>query len=505
MRFLWKDIFRQKSFRITAGPWLILKDNPESSIEICWHTKDKKTSELRWGTSGTSLRKSEISPRSRNHRISLSKLKPDKLYYFSIIEDLYFFRKEYVFSFRTAKRNPECIDFIISGDLQPNDDYTIRTNKIFSERIDKENPDFIVQTGDLVHLGNSSKAWFKLLKILPGMASGRPILAAIGNHEYYPFYDNKAFRKFFPYNFEDRNACYYSFDYKTIHFSFLDAYEGGYDGMNSKVSEEQKLWFIKDLKKAIENNCQWIFVILHQPVFTNGEFPEDVELKNWILPIISHYNVDAVFWGHSHLYEHWYYKYGDNGFVLNHNDVPGEDFIDYFCIGSSGIDLESNYNLFTHQPYVCKDQQWFNLNTQAYEYHTFIHYPWDKINYSDGYINSDYFKESELHYFHDKSIEKEILSDNRPGNIHRNTQWYNYVYGENAMHYAKIHIENNICRLSIHYANGDILQGLDNNQPQIFNFKKKYREHISDKNFHITNQIDMLSSNNSHGESTWHK
>lgn len=462
------------------GPWLILKDNPASSITICWITGVKKNSFLVWGDSVSNLDKSLVSPGSRSHSVTINNLSPDTNYFYSIREDLTLYSEGTIFSFCTfpSRLEEKEVEFIIAGDLQPKNEYTLLINRIMAEQIARENPDFLIQIGDAVQVGSSWKSWHNLMKSLPIMASERPVLPVAGNHEYYFFNSNANFRSVFPYNFPDKKGSYYSVDIGKIHITFLDPYDGGLTILKSKISDEQKKWFTDDLSQAVSEGAEWIFVVLHQTILTNGEYPDDIQLRKWILPVLSDFDVDAVFWGHAHLYEHWRYKYGKNGYVINSDDRPGKNPIDYFCIGSSGASLESNYKLFSHRPFKQESHKWFNTESRSMEQISTIQYPWNREVFFEGRMGIDQFNETDRHYYHlplDKpggySVDPEISysTDNK---------WFGYMYGENTFHYAKLKVDESTCTISIHYPDGTILSGPDETLPQIFSLKRKDRSHL---------------------------
>ena len=222
----------------------------------------------------------------------------------------------------------------------------------------------------------------------------------------------------------------------------------------------------------------WIFVVLHQAVLTNGEYPDDVKLRKWIFPILSNFDVDAVFWGHAHLYEHWKYKYGENGYLMNPDDKPGRNYIDYFCIGSSGASMESNYRLFTHKPFIHKSHSWFNIKTGLQEKIKAVQHPWNRDVFFDGRMGVDQFNKSDLHYYHIPSDENGEYSNDPAVSYSTDNRWFGYRYGENTLHYAKLTVEKENCSLSIHYADGSILSGPDGSLPQKISFDKKNRSHL---------------------------
>ena len=446
-----------------------MSSNSETSAVICWTTAKEKDSILYWGTTGiknSQLDKMITSPKATFHTATIKNLFPETTYFYSIDENFSLYPEKNIFSFTTfsAKNSNKEIEFIIAGDFQPKNKYTLKTNRIMAEQINREKPDFIVQTGDMVQIGSSKKTWHNFMKSLPIMSSERPFLPAIGNHEYYIFHKNKNFRSFFPYPFKSKKGCYYSKDTGSVHVVFLDPYDGGFAGMNSKIGKAQKIWLISDLDNALKRNMKWFFIVLHQPPLTCGEYPVDIKLRNWLIPIASRYKIDAVFFGHAHLYEHWSYTYGANGFLLNPKDTPGDSPVEYFCIGSSGASLESNYHLFSHRPYRFNNSKWFNTKTEQTEKINEMQNPWNKNIFFKRESISNRFEQLDLHFYQNPDL-----------SYTSNKNWFGYKYGENTLHYAKVKIEKNICTISIHYPDGSLLQGPEGTIPQSFVLNKKNR------------------------------
>lgn len=462
------------------GPYLI-QDGPwESSVTVCWMTAEEKDSLLVWGDSPSALSHRETSRDSRMHSVKITGLTPETTYYYSVQEEFTLYKREKVFSFRTGpgEASEDSVMIVIAGDLQPKNDYTRLTNRILAEQIAAEDPDFIIQVGDAVQTGSSRDSWHDLMRSLPLMAAERPFLPAVGNHEYYVSHNNGSFRSVFPYDYPGKKSCYYSVDIGRIHIAYLDPYDGGPGWGKAKMTEKQKRWLVSDLEEAVNTGAQWLFVVLHQAVLSSGEFHDDVELRKWLLPLLSDYDVDAAFWGHTHLYEHWRYAYGENGYLLNRDDSPGRNPIDYFTIGTAGASLERNYDLFTHDPYREESHPWFNTETEMMEEIETVQYPWSREVFFEGRMGRDQFDREDLHYYHLPFDEEGDYSDDPSVSYATDNRWFGYLYGENALHYAKLTVEEDTSTLSIHYADGSLMAGPDGSRPQIFTFPKKDRSHL---------------------------
>lgn len=74
-------------------------------------------------------------------------------------------------------------------------------------------------------------------------------------------------------------------------------------------------WLKNDLTNTTE---KWTIVIWHHPAYSKGSHDSDsesymVEMRQYFMPLIDSFSVDAVFSGHSHSYERSYYINGHYG------------------------------------------------------------------------------------------------------------------------------------------------------------------------------------------------
>jgi PKD repeat protein len=94
--------------------------------------------------------------------------------------------------------------------------------------------------------------------------------------------------------------AYYSFDYANIHFVVLDSQE-----TNRQPLAPMLIWLQQDLAST---NQDWIIAFWHHPPYSKGLHDsdidiEEIEMRQWVVPILDEYGVDLTLTGHSHSYE----------------------------------------------------------------------------------------------------------------------------------------------------------------------------------------------------------
>jgi len=451
-----------RTYTSTDGPWVTIDSDPSTSLTISWLTGLKKPTIICWGTSPDNLREIKTDdnrPPGHLHNVRFTGLQPDTTYYYSIDAPFPRTTRKEVYSVKTASAGNEDFRFSIIGDLQPMNRVTMKTNQIISESIQRESPDFVVQLGDISMNGGINYFWKRTLRNLVRYASEIPFMAVAGNHDYH-WNGNYNFRKLFPYNYESPSGLYYSQDYKNSHLIFLDGFDDDMD-----MSEGQKYWVEKDLEQAKKDEKQWIFIFLHKTILTTTAASIYRDIQEWLIPVADKYEVDAVFFGHAHNYEHWIYSYGNEGLLFNHKDLPSGYPIHYFSSGGGGAKMGSHFRLL-----IKKDKRleytWYDINSDSYIDREVIKKKWDSEIYIDHSDNPYYGAPRRGLHYYQLPPEVSFFSDN---------DLYGYQYGEQTLHYINIGIsgENNEqCTISVHYPNGDLLSGPDGDLPQRWEIKK---------------------------------
>lgn len=274
---------------ITKGPYLI-RPGYQNMI-IRWEINDSVRCGVQYGTTPAVKHSAQAILRGvKNHgylyEVTLSKLRPGTKYeYRVLLAD----SAAALHHFRTSRADEDSFNFVAMGDSRSNPD-------IFSgivERVQKDNPAFIISMGDLVEKGGNYDQWGKFyFSETHDLTDHIPLVSTLGDHEGEGD-DGELFRHFLLKE-EPRRKQWFSFDYGTAHFISLD-YRHADD-------REMINWFVKDISAS---NAQWKFVYFHRPVYNLGGHRSMWGRTAWP-ELFRRYKVDIVFAGHSHIYERFY-------------------------------------------------------------------------------------------------------------------------------------------------------------------------------------------------------
>uniref|UniRef100_UPI00404961D0 metallophosphoesterase family protein n=1 Tax=Fulvivirga sp. TaxID=1931237 RepID=UPI00404961D0 len=276
---------------------------------------------------------------------------------------------------------------------------TLFFDSLFNDVLDRENPDFIFQTGDWVNYNNSQilsisdtlgntlttvpmpyDEWAYMNGKIPNALKDK-FYMAFGNHEsydtivwksiYHPDYDILADVKpnpivLLPVNrkkeqllnhfpslkqatFLNSTGTYFI---SNEHFSLISI-----DGLDS--DRNGLLEFIEDKLKSVENSRKPIFAICHYPVFS-GQKVEVSELvltdiRERLIELFDKYHVEMYMNGH----EHFYLRYNQKGIREGNFGSEYPDYTKYLTISDFanpyprkverfGVDSLSNFANYFH-------------------------------------------------------------------------------------------------------------------------------------------------------------
>jgi len=238
--------------------------------------------------------------------------------------------------------------FVVFGDNKSThkfDRYDESYQKIL-ELAQEKDPDFLVNTGDIVFEGRDYRDWIKFFKISSNFMRTIPYFPTVGNHES----SSKPLFKIFEF---PGDKSYYSFNWGQIHFIVLNScgldprlerrnypetkWKQYLDEFDEKIKKpfftNQLEWLKNDLES--HKNYPFIFVSFHYPVFNSMDIEienTDIILNDWF-PLFKEYQISAVFNGHNHYYHHvlednihFIITAGGGGGLYSRSDrkIPGE-------------------------------------------------------------------------------------------------------------------------------------------------------------------------------------
>ena len=187
------------------------------------------------------------------------------------------------------KSSPNAFRFVVYGDTRDGHDM----HRKLVALILKQKPDFVIQTGDLVHTGSNASLWKIYDEITGEMRKKIPVYPSRGNHDVGgPGYEERVTTPF-----TSGNKLYYSFDKGSSHFIALAVDE--FSRYDSRSAQYQ--WLTNDLAAA-KDKAKHLFVFFHVPPYSVGSHGSDADVRRVLCPLFIKYGVRAVFNGHDHLY-----------------------------------------------------------------------------------------------------------------------------------------------------------------------------------------------------------
>lgn len=181
-----------------------------------------------------------------------------------------------------VKNQGEGEGFVIYGDSRTQ--HAIHQQIV--EGVVDARPKFVISTGDMVENGAEWADWETFKNITePIRNTSMEYYPCVGNHERWNSGGKEYYSKVFNY------SGHYSFTREGIHFVIVNLYEGY--ALNSSQYE----WF----KREINDETPTI-VVMHEPHFRAGGHGGNEKVREYLIPLIEKYSVNAVFYGHSHIF-----------------------------------------------------------------------------------------------------------------------------------------------------------------------------------------------------------
>lgn len=310
----------------TFGPHLAIHGRGVA-MQVSWDTTMPAQSIVRWGTAPDALVNTSTGGEfywqtgtepSHHHCVLLDGLVPGQEYYYTVPS---LGPAVHSFTAPPSLASGSDVTFTILGDTQGAFATQQRNiaNMIARRGIDGIN--FTVICGDNVNRDDNMAEWAMLYD---GRSYGRiisqvPWMAASGNHEMsstasdWPPRSN--FKRFHQNVYINETSVvpggaldigvHYSFNYSNVHFTILDTHQ--LPGTNNLSASQ--LEFLETTLASVNHTSMWKFVAFHVPMYSTsvrGGSKAEQDVAMQLEPILYKYRVNAVFYGHDHVFEAWH-------------------------------------------------------------------------------------------------------------------------------------------------------------------------------------------------------
>lgn len=299
---------------VVRGPYL-QRANPTGLI-VRWRTDLGGDGRVRYGLAPDALTsQADDTAMGTEHRVVLTGLSPDTLYYYSVGTSGATLAGDATYSFRTPPvvGTSKATRIWVLGDPGTANADARRVRDSYYAFAGSPTPDLWLMLGDNAYeSGTDSEYQAGVFDTYPATLRSSVLWPTLGNHDGVsadsatltgPYYDIFSL----PRNGESGGLAsgteaYYSFDYANIHFVCLESHE-----TNRSPTGPMMTWLTNDLAATTQ---PWIIAFWHHPPYSKGSHDSDAsdepqmrEMRANALPILEAAGVDLVLTGHSHAYE----------------------------------------------------------------------------------------------------------------------------------------------------------------------------------------------------------
>jgi 3',5'-cyclic AMP phosphodiesterase CpdA len=278
---------------VSKGPWLQGLSTTEVTIKLELREPSQVTVTVT-GPKGPATRSSQT--KQRLQALFLDGLEPSTSYGYVVRDEAGATLGEG--SFTTAPSDGRAFSFLAYGDSRTDPD----AHRAVVEAMRRVPSDFLVNTGDMVALGDDEDDWRVFFQIETPLLRERCVFAAVGNHELtnpspeggLPF-----LQYFAPIEPGGREASrlHATFRWGNSRFFLLNAMDAW--------TGDQKAWLTRALEEAKrEPGLVHRFALMHHGPYSSGPHGDNKRLrKEGIIELLRDGGVELVLAGHDHAYE----------------------------------------------------------------------------------------------------------------------------------------------------------------------------------------------------------
>ncbi len=272
----------------TVGPYLV-RTGPESMAIVIEHDLDRAPT-VHWRIDEPSASEGMETVEAVEWRglwvAALDGLAVDALYEYYVDSEI---GASAEYRFYVGRSRNEPFRFVALGDTRNGH----RVHRSLIEAIAREEPDFVVNSGDLVETGGYKEEWELFFNIEQPVVGSAPLFVAIGNHDDSP---RKHFRRWFLLDEWADGNRYYFHDWGDLRVICLDT-EIEFD-----PGTAQYRFLVAALADAVERDLL-IVVSFHYPPYSSGAHGPNPKLQRIFNDLGPKYGIELILGGHDHNYE----------------------------------------------------------------------------------------------------------------------------------------------------------------------------------------------------------
>jgi len=193
------------------------------------------------------------------------------------------------YRFRAGRPPGACFRFVALGDTRNGH----RVHRSLMEAIAIEEPDFVINSGDLVETGGYKDQWDLFFNIEQPVIAKAPLFAAVGNHDNS---QRRHFRRWFLLERWAQGNRYYWHDWGDVRVICLDT------EIEMRPGSAQYEFLIGALEGAVEND-RLIVLSFHYPPYSSGAHGPNPSLQKIFDELGPRYGIELILSGHDHNYE----------------------------------------------------------------------------------------------------------------------------------------------------------------------------------------------------------
>jgi len=312
------------------GPFL--QQLNTDSIVVVWETTSSTDGRVEYGLDSNYGQTVTDPDSGTHHELSLTGLSASTTYHYKVVSNGV---ESPDCTFATAPAGREPFRFVVFGDNRDEDgDHS--NHEALIPAIIVENPEFIINTGDMVDVGIFNSMWDKFFEIEFELLRNVPLWPTFGNHEQYDF-ANTQYRGLFslPLHTDNQERRYYDFRYSNCHFIIFNTHDIIY---GTWLSSDQQTYIESKLASvAADPAVEHIFLVGHHGPYSSSNHGGSSTIRNFVEGLTQLNRIDYFFSGHDHTYERWEADTGLKGFVtggggagLYSQDDPGASYSKFY-------------------------------------------------------------------------------------------------------------------------------------------------------------------------------